>query len=286
MGFLAIVIVMVLLQAWGSGGPVQRDAWLFHLHQWVASHIRSPRVRLLVVVAVPVLVLMCLAIVLAPLLYGLGLLALYVVVLLYSMGRGPFNDQIQTYLTAWRAGNFEAALRYLTALGPVLPDSVTDEESLHRAARAAVVYCGFERWFAVVFWFFLLGPFAALVYRLFAVLAASDRVDAGERAQAAQCLYWLEWLPARVLGFTFALIGSFDETFRVLQRNARLNRNTADLLDELAAPTVCVEVEAAAGLTADEVLIERGEKEIAGVQALLFRSVVCWLIVLALFYII
>lgn len=282
MEFLTLVIVMVLLQWWGSGGPVQRDGWLIGLYQSAAPVSSNPSLKLLMVVGLPVVAVLSLGLLLTPWLFGLAILALYVLVLLYSLGRGPLNEQVQTYLASWRAGNFESATLHAASLGAVDMDAISDEESLHRATRQAILYRGFERWFAVVFWFFLLGPMAALAYRLFAVLAENESVGSEDSELAARCLYWLDWLPVRLLGFTFALTGSFDDTFRQLNKRLGETCDPAELLDDLAQPTVCVELTETGGMTADELIIERGDKEIAAVQQLLFRSVVTWLIVLAL----
>ena len=37
MEFLAILIALALLQVWGSGGPVQRDAWFLEYRRWFGA---------------------------------------------------------------------------------------------------------------------------------------------------------------------------------------------------------------------------------------------------------
>ncbi len=67
-------------------------------------------------------------------------------------------------------------------------------------------YRGFERMFAVLFWFFLLGPLGAFGYRL--MFMFSQRYG-GEAANGRYWLWVVEWPVARVLGFSFAVTGNF-----------------------------------------------------------------------------
>ena len=60
MEFLAILIVLGLLQLWGSGGPLQRDRWFYTLSQSVKGMVIAPHFRLLLVVGLPMLLLLLL----------------------------------------------------------------------------------------------------------------------------------------------------------------------------------------------------------------------------------
>lgn len=64
---------------------------------------------------------------------------------------------------------------------------------------------------APIFWFVLLGPAGALIYRLAYLLARawSSKGNFGAFAQTA--FAWLDWLPARITASSFAIVGDFED---------------------------------------------------------------------------
>ena len=70
--------------------------------------------------------------------------------------------------------------------------------------------------FGTLFWFAVLGPAGAVLYRACALLAATWRVRAGPEAGefaafAARAFHWLDWLPARMTASAFAIVGDFED---------------------------------------------------------------------------
>lgn len=66
--------------------------------------------------------------------------------------------------------------------------------------------------FAPIFWFVVLGPAGALLYRLAYLLKlewAGKHDDFGEFAR--QAFGWLDWLPARFTAASFAVVGDFED---------------------------------------------------------------------------
>ena len=86
----------------------------------------------------------------------------------------------------------------------------TDWAALHRQALKVFAYRGFERIFAVVFWFVIIGPFGALLYRLSALYR--EQCESGSQdAQVSAKWLWLLELPAvRLMGLTWAFVGNFE----------------------------------------------------------------------------
>ncbi len=66
--------------------------------------------------------------------------------------------------------------------------------------------------FAPVFWFILLGPAGALLYRL---ALSAKQAWAGPESDftriAHRAFYWLDWLPARATAIGFAVVGDFED---------------------------------------------------------------------------
>lgn len=66
--------------------------------------------------------------------------------------------------------------------------------------------------FAPIFWFVVLGPAGALLYRLAYLLKlewAGKHDDFGDFAR--QAFDWLDWLPARLTAASFAVVGDFED---------------------------------------------------------------------------
>ncbi|MFT7561996.1 MAG: AmpE protein, partial [Flavobacteriales bacterium] len=135
-------------------------------------------------------------------------LPIAVVVLLYSFGRGEFFEIVSEYTQACYIEDWESAKARATRLEIDLDDvDENDWSALHQHVFDEAGYRGFERMFAVLFWFFLLGPVGALMYRL--VFIQSRRGD----GLALRWLWLLEWPATRVLGFSFAFTGNFAGCF-------------------------------------------------------------------------
>lgn len=86
----------------------------------------------------------------------------------------------------------------------------------------------------MIFWYFLLGPVAALSYRLLA-LAAEHSQQPALAERAAQLRHAFDWLPVRLLAASFALVGNFVAVSRVmLHELLNWNISAAQLIEKPA----------------------------------------------------
>lgn len=285
MEFFVILTAWLLLQWLGPSTALHRDGWLrgWYLRAGSALGALPPAMRLLLIALLPALAVWLLTLLVEPALGGVLLFALELLVLTYALGRGDFNAQLDAYLERWQRGDFEAAWREALRVGQLDESDaapVDDGAELHRQIRAAVVYSGFERWFAVVFWFFVLGPAAALFYRLLQLLRRDVEIAADERQRIASWLLWIEWLPARLLGLAFAVTGNFAACFRRWRERLFDAEPTPALLSGYAERAL----DATATEHADEAqaFVVAATIELNELRDLLRRSAVCWLVALAL----
>lgn len=210
MEIIVIVLALAFLQVWGAKNPLHKDAW-FSAWASVADSksFIPPVLRTFLVIAVPVFIV-------ALLNWGLykasAWLALPVAVgiLLYSLGRGEFAEIVREYTQACYVENWSSAIQRAQKFH-VNVDNIEDGDwsSLHQAVFVEAGYRGFERLFAVLFWFIVLGPLGALMYRLVFLKAQQDH----NNEFAERWLWLLEWPAARVVGITFALSGNFSGCF-------------------------------------------------------------------------
>lgn len=280
MEFLALMVALGIYAYRGDAAPIQQDRWYRSLGRTLAAWM-SGRGLQLALILLPALALQLLYIWLGGALGGLPEFALLVATLLYALGRGNLGVAVLDYLERWSRGDFEAAHRVLSAEAGGSVDGVEDPASLHLTARRRLFARAFERLYAVMFWFVLGGPAAALAYRLAWLDENAPDRESVAAADRLPVLYWLEWIPARLLALSFALVGDFD---------ACLRRWRDTLGDGVVVPVDVLDTcgKAALGLAAPEgaeapeQLIARGAAEIESVQVLHRRALVVWLVVVAL----
>ena len=147
--------------------------------------------------------------------YGLPLFAFALAVLIYTWGPRDLDLDVDAMVEARDPDARRAAA---AALFPEGGEPVIEGPSLVEA----VFRCALWRWFGVLFWFLLLGPAGALLYRLVSLSAQgeSQRVLPAPQADAARLfLAMLNWPVAHLMTFGLALAANFDG---VLGRVARL----------------------------------------------------------------
>ncbi|WP_439509552.1 regulatory signaling modulator protein AmpE [Marinimicrobium koreense] len=275
MTFLSVFLVLVLVQWWGSGAPLQKDGWFDRYLHWLEQRPSRawPKLQLLLAVVAPALVLWLLTWAVAEGLSQGWLIFIAVPVLLYSLGRGDFSAEVQAYVEASEREDSVSAARHLAALqGNAVEDADPEDwASMHRQALKTIAYRGCERMFAVLFWFLVLGPAGALMYRLSVLYR-----ERSESAQVHRWLWLMEWPVVRVMGFTWAMAGNFDSCFFRCQRDLGDTRQGTSVLlyDQMLGALGRTEPEPADSAVDLDM--------IRASQPLYSRSLLLWVCVLAL----
>ncbi len=273
MSFLVILLVL-LVEKFSDWRPrLQHDRpWLTRLRQAEASpRLRqAPWLALLLLVLLPVLLLGLVLLALEPLAYGWLSLPVHLLVLLYSLGRGHAKAELGAFRDAWRRGDEEAAALAAERDAGL---QAQDPPSLLSAVQAWLLWRSYEGFFAVIFWYLLLGPIAALAYRLLALCAEHATLE-GLRERAEQLRHAFDWLPVRVLLGSFALVGNFVAVNRALLHELLSWDVPARRLLADAGPLAADLPSAIDG--------EAGIARIDGIAALLVRTRVFWYAVIAL----
>jgi AmpE protein len=143
------------------------------------------------------------------------------------------------------------------------------------------LYEAFERWFAVVFWFLLLGPVGALGYRLSYLCGRNENLSPEDRLLALRFVHYLDWVPVRLLVLSFALTGNFVDGFNRLWQKIYDNQPASELLDCCALSAISASQEQQVYPADKTQFIEYGRQEILALQSLLTRCVICWLVIIA-----
>ncbi|UGB38206.1 regulatory signaling modulator protein AmpE [Frateuria soli] len=239
------------------------------------------RGRVLLTLVVPAVLCLLLAELLGHLALGGFLqLAFAVVVLLYGLGPHAFEADLEAILHAPDAVAREAAAQRLAEPGGQVAWRA-------HALGEAVALAALRRRFGVLFWFFVLGPAGALLYRLAQTLGRDDTLalDAASRSHARYVANALDWLPAQLLVFTLALVGHWDAVMSAWHR-WRLHASPTSWYTEgpgFLATAACadIEVEIEAG---DGYAEERSDPlvELRRMRSAFLRALLAWLSVVAL----
>lgn len=279
MEFLAILVAWAAVQFWGSGGNIQQDGWLRRVYGFFAW-APGPQWQLGLTVLAPVLGVLLVLGLLDDFLFHIPAFAIAVAVLLYSLGRGDFQILLRLYLNSWQRGDLEGAYQHARGFSCEVGGMESDNAlQLHNNVRKAATYQGFERWFAVVFWFVLAGPALALGYRLLFILLREPYLSQAERDTCNRALYFMEWLPARLLALAFVLVGNFDRGVAGFKAAAD-REGSAEFLDQVAAASISATVPE--GQVDGEHFVAAAAEQLECVQQLLSRSLLCWVFFIAM----
>ncbi|GAB1256863.1 membrane protein [Aurantivibrio plasticivorans] len=278
MMFLTVLIVYLFVQLSGSGRPLHHDSWFSVWAVRVSSQgwLKRPGASLSATLLVPVIVVIVIYGTVTSLWSWLGLLVT-VPVLIYCLGRGEYTQCVDEYLNGLLQEDWSQSLESYYALvadGERAEIKEGDWSALHDAMMNVVAYRGFERLFAVLFWFILLGPAGALVYRL-THLYIVDCESSEDVDIAKKWLWIIEWPAARVLGLSLALTGNFTGCFAAWRECLFCaKRTTPSVLDHYMRGALGIESDA-------EQSIAMTHRELRSVLALYYRTWVFWMCLLA-----
>ncbi|MEN4749012.1 MULTISPECIES: regulatory signaling modulator protein AmpE [Pseudomonas] len=273
MSFLVLLLAVWVEKFSALRQRIQRDGpWLTQLSR-LESNPRSakrPWWILMVTVVLPLVVLALVLVIVGSVAYGWLALPIHLLVLIYSLGRGDVKATLGSFRDACRRGDQEAAV--LVAERD-LGVQAENEEQLLGGAQTYLLWQIYQGFFAVIFWYFVLGPVAALAYRLLALASEHGKTPALVE-RATQARHAFDWVPVRLLAASFALVGNFVAVSRVMLSEllnwnisaSRLISKVGCVAGEVPAPVVGVE-----GVNSLDVLWE-----------LLIRSAIVWYVGFAL----
>jgi adenosylcobinamide-phosphate synthase len=219
MSIISIVLALLLEQA--KPVAVSRiNGWLaawssFLENKFNAGELRHGVAAWMVGAALPSIVLLV-AYVFAtsyswPLTLLLGVGFLYL-----TMGFRQFSHHFTTIHQALRAGEFQAAKKRLASWRGHNADELNSSEVARLAIEEALL-ASHHHVFAPLFWFAILGPAGALLYRLSlyfrnAWSADDNDSEAGAFGHFAEAAFAaIDWLPVRLTAVSFAVVGNFED---------------------------------------------------------------------------
>ena len=263
MNFLVLLLVGLILlwSPWRRGYP--RDL----LASWVSRAVNLGRgwrsVLAVLSLLLPAALLLWLA---RGLAYGFFTLLLHVALLLCCVGRqDPLRSMTAGFAAAWQRDDQAAA-----ALVAEQQLGVVDEDGagLLRRVSQRMAAASLQDYFVPAFWYLLLGPLGALAYRLLELTRQQWAHSASP--PAGILVHALEWIPARLLALSLALVGQYDHTLRALRGQAAVWEISGGELVGRCAAAALTPPAAEAGIA----LLEE-------TRQLMIRALLAWAVIIA-----
>lgn len=220
MTLIAILLVLAIERFVGAVDHLRRFGWFRGYYTWLENRLSSLSLWQgplgVLIVLLPVLLLLA---VISSLLYSVSPALDFVlacVVLLYSLGPADLGQQVSRYLEALAEGDRQAAA--LAHAG--FHNSRWDHYGRLGATLTSLLEQANCRLLAVLFWFVILGPVGALLYRLTAELHRHYHEVHGNFAGAVGDLYnLLNWPATRLTALGFALAGNLVDALEGWRRH-------------------------------------------------------------------
>jgi len=220
------IILLALLIEYYAGVP----DYMRHL-DWFPRYVEALRNRcsrypfwdgpggVLITLAGPMLLVAILVWVLSEVFYPMAVV-ISLVCLLYALGPGRLNVQLDDYVQVLEAGDL-SRIEQLTAELSVAGEGSGQSE---RELLEGILLHAHDQLFGVLFWFIVLGPGGAILYRFAAALLQVRQDMPDNYAEAARTLYnILNWPVARLFALGNALTGNMVdamEAWRVVEQKS------------------------------------------------------------------
>lgn len=231
---------------------------------------RNNLLKLVLILLPPLVIILLIQLLMMDLLFGVPYFVFGIIVLLYCLGPACLSSDIEAYLDARSLGDDDEALHYAGILTETAASAVPDQQTSD--VTRAILHVANERIFSVLFWFVVLGPFGAVLYRLMSNISKREEVD--PLVQSATLIQSIiAWIPAHLLAAGYALTGHFDGAFRAYQSRPHESDISLSNYDVLVTTGL-------GALRGQEVTDEISC--IKGARDLVMRSIMVWIAVLAL----
>lgn len=223
-----ITLISLIIERFFHWSHYRQWRWFDRYQQWTTRFTgKWPAFVRLMLIAIPLMIIAGVVdLFLSRIVYGIPEIFWGVLILLYCMG--PRNLWVETYACLSEMNKEDPALAVLYARTAFNIEAPNHSEEFHRALTRAIFIEANCRMFGVIFWFVLLGPLGAVMYR--AIALCKEQSDAGLTQTAAKVQSILDWVPVRAFTFLFALVGHFTRVFSLWRQGVRKGITVNDKL--------------------------------------------------------
>ncbi len=273
---ISILFCLALQRFANIGGWFQTswfEAYLRQLSPWLTK--LDEKLALLLIIAPILLVFVLLHFTFKWHFFGLLDLIISTAVLLFCIDARDFKSKLQPYFDSLDKADNQGATN--AAASFINDDSLSDMGDIARAVSKTILLKSFEQIFAGLFWFIIFGIYGVIPYfsltlvRQHALKVNPNYVELAKLAAQAQSI--LEWLPSRLLGLSYALVGNFNKGFGYCSKY---------LLTGLSEVKKFVVESGLAALGASPNIKDANHNEVQDALDIINRALIVWLIGIAL----
>lgn len=294
MTLIALFLGLLLERALTRALHLREPRWFDGYLDWALGRFRNlhgGRALLLTIalVLLPALPVALVAWAFHEVLLGILYVAFAAFVLLFSLGPRDLKDEVDDYLGALASGDREAAERVAREI--MEHDAAQRTDTSPDTLEDAIFVQTNNRVFGVAFWFMLLGPAGAWLFRVSdlmrrrAVFEYRGRADTSalvpDFVEALQTVHGvLAWAPARLLALGYALAGSFEQALEEWRRQVQAaGARFFDTNDHLLASVGRGALDAEADSATVSVLPDA--ERVRTCMRLITRALLIWLVFLS-----
>jgi membrane protein required for beta-lactamase induction len=281
MSFLAALFALLLDQVLRHMEPVRDARWFRAYSETFTTLVHNTdsaraTAGALLIVLVPAVITIVVGDLLTHIWEGFGFL-FAAAVFWFCLGPRDLHAQGQAYIEAVQVGDEPRATAVATEILDAAPPALPTERT--QAVTQRVFREANARQFGVLFWFSILGPGGAVMYRCADLLkrrpVPGETVEAG--ATAARLLGMLDWIPAHLTALGYALAGSFEDAVSDLK--AYYHDCTLHFFQVSDDVLVFSGLGAVRGVVGEETGITRLKSALGLVR----RTLIIWLVIYGLF---
>lgn len=223
MNLIAILLCIVLQRFLNLGGYF-KNIWFYeYVHQLIFFLQKKNKWISLIVIIFPIfLVLGVLQFFLQDRLFGVFYLVILCVVLFFCIDARDFRRQLTIYFEQQEKHD-ESAVKKIAAKYSEIDNTYTIQE-VNRAVTKAVLLKSFEKLFSGLFWFTIFSVYGVTLYFVLSLLTKKrDDIPKELTKLACQLRQIADYIPSRILGFTFAIGGCLRKGFSYCLYNLQSN---------------------------------------------------------------
>lgn len=231
---LIIIIVALLIGRFFSDFiSYRRFDWFIQHVRWMEKNLSeygiwNSQSGVILVLFTPGLVLLFLMYCAEQLFFALPFL-LSILVLFLCLGHEKLTDNIEDYIDADEEGDDDKKQKIAGLIDSRFSSSLPSIEQL----LGSIFNQSNRRIFAVLFWFVVLGPLGALLYRLTVELYRDQKDIHGRFSDSVSDLHQLlSWPAIRLTIISYALVGNLVHTFEAWRNNEQGGLEANDKLLE------------------------------------------------------
>jgi len=262
----------------GVADDIRRLSWFNSYTSWLERQMSGKDIwdgpaGVLLTLALPLIILLIAQWVIIGIFYP-AIMLFDLLVLLYCLGPRYLNPELDRYITAVEYNDYSDA----EAMARSFVINGEDEPGTQKEILGSIILSSNQRLFGVLFWFIILGPFGALLYRLSCILWTRQYDIHGAYSDAVRQLYnILTWPVARLLAFSYALTGNMMRAIEAWRQTESSSLQVNEKV-MLATGFASLDDDISIGEMTDDEYIDA----LKSLRGLMNRTILLWLSVLGL----